>query len=212
MVCFNPAFFTLGRTVHSRQPFTYQRATTTDPSEMKQGPLSKPALHQKEPPGLPLHPRPSVRGNCLQQLPLPSSLLESVWDSSSRACGAGLIPLQPGRMPWSLNRLNRSPTNMLGIFQEANRVQRGNRKLCLQSRGQVQAGVCLRLIRVLQRPRGSPLGVTFLVLVLKSLQLTSELTLWSLKACGRRHQRHSFGRLADMFRKLNKVSVSLQRK
>lgn len=135
MVCFNPAF-TLGSTVHSRQLFTYQGATTIVPSEMKQSHLSKPVPHQKEritfAPS-PTSPSGCERKLCPQQLPLPSSLLESVWDSSSRACGAGLIPLQPGRMPWSLNRLNRSPTNMLGIFQEANRWQRGNRKLCLQS-------------------------------------------------------------------------------
>lgn len=67
---------------------------------------------------------------------------------------------------------------MLGIFQEANKSAKGKQKaLPAKHRGQVQAGVCLRLIRVLQRPRGSPLGVTFLVPVLKSLQLTSELTL-----------------------------------
>lgn len=40
----------------------------------------------------------------------------------------------------------------------------GETALSAEHRGQDQAGVSLRLVRVLQRPRGSPSGVTFLVI------------------------------------------------
>ena len=137
MVCFNPAFFTLGRTVHSRQPFTYQRATTTDPLEMKQGPLSKPARHQKEPPGLPLRPRPvpkraweeTVCSSC--PCPLPSRNL------------SGTPPPGPVGLVWShfsqegcpdpSTDWTGAPQTCLEFFRRQIRVQRGNRKLCLQS-------------------------------------------------------------------------------
>lgn len=70
---------------------------------------------------------------CLQQPPPPFPLGPSRYPASFWASGASLIPLQPGRTPWSLNSLSRSHENMFGISQKANRLRRENKKLCLQS-------------------------------------------------------------------------------
>lgn len=173
MFCFNPVFFTLGRTVHSRQPFTYQGATI-----YLQSHLSKPVPHQKEPQGLPLHPplppQVGVRGNCVCSscpCPLPS------WNLS------GTPPPGPVGLVWSHFSQEGCPdpsTDWTGAPQtclEFFRRQIGCKGETESSACKAQrTGLgwrCLCLIRALQRPWGSPLGVTFLVPVLKLLQLTS---------------------------------------
>lgn len=86
------------KTVHSRQPFTYQRATTIVPSEVKQSNLSERIPHQKGLQGLPLHasppspPQVGVRGNRGYSSP-PCSFLSWNW--------SGVPPPEPVGLVWS---------------------------------------------------------------------------------------------------------------
>lgn len=140
--------------------------------------LSKPVPHQKEPQGLPLHPplppQVGVRGNCVCSscpCPLPS------WNLS------GTPPSGPVGLVWSHFSQEGCPdpsTDWTGAPQTCLEFFRRQ----IGCKGETESSVCkaqrtglgwrcLCLIRALQRPWGSPLGVTFLVPVLKLLQLTS---------------------------------------
>lgn len=129
---------------------------------------------------------------CLQQPPPLFPPGPSRYPASFWASGAGLIPLQPGRTPWSLNSLNRSHENMFGISQKANRLWSENKKLCLQSSKENRFRLeCVCVSFSPSEATGTHLrGSPFWSPAQLTPWPTSRLTPWFSKACGRRH--HSY--------------------